>query len=125
MGGDLGFDVLGDVAALLTLRALDDDVENCVRTGGGMLGKPRREDGRGWYADRLGLRRRDAGQRGESAGRCDERTRHALRFHDDIAYDDVYNGLVVDSADGVRRARWGGGGRRRSGSARAGPPRRS
>jgi ribulose-5-phosphate 4-epimerase/fuculose-1-phosphate aldolase len=30
---------------------------------------------------------------------------NALRFHDDIAYDDVYNGLVVDDAEGDRLAR--------------------
>lgn len=30
---------------------------------------------------------------------------NALRFHDDIAYDDVHNGLVVDNADGDRIAR--------------------
>ena len=30
---------------------------------------------------------------------------NALRFHDDIAYDDVYNGLVVDAAEGDRLAR--------------------
>ena len=30
---------------------------------------------------------------------------NALRFHDDIAYDDVYNGLVVDNAEGDRLAR--------------------
>ncbi|MGQ0651021.1 MAG: aldolase [Betaproteobacteria bacterium] len=29
---------------------------------------------------------------------------NALRFHDDIAYDDVYNGLVVDRAEGDRLA---------------------
>ena len=30
---------------------------------------------------------------------------NALRFHDDIAYDEVYNGLVVDQAEGDRLAR--------------------
>jgi len=30
---------------------------------------------------------------------------NALRFHDDIAYDDRYNGLVVDDAEGDRLAR--------------------
>ncbi len=30
---------------------------------------------------------------------------NALRFHDDIAYDDTYNGLVVDRAEGDRLAR--------------------
>ena len=30
---------------------------------------------------------------------------NALRFHDDIAYDDTYNGLVVDDAEGDRLAR--------------------
>ena len=30
---------------------------------------------------------------------------NALRFHDDIAYDDEYNGLVVDNAEGDRLAR--------------------
>src|SRR5436190_18050855 len=30
---------------------------------------------------------------------------NALRFHDDIAYDDIYNGLVVDNAEGDRLAR--------------------
>jgi ribulose-5-phosphate 4-epimerase/fuculose-1-phosphate aldolase len=30
---------------------------------------------------------------------------NALRFHDDIAYDDTYNGLVVDAAEGDRLAR--------------------
>jgi ribulose-5-phosphate 4-epimerase/fuculose-1-phosphate aldolase len=29
---------------------------------------------------------------------------NALRFHDDIAYDDIYNGLVVDAAEGDRLA---------------------
>ena len=29
---------------------------------------------------------------------------NALRFHDDIAYDDTYNGLVVDAAEGDRLA---------------------
>src|SRR2546423_9317 len=30
---------------------------------------------------------------------------NALRFHDDIAYDGTYNGLVVDAAEGDRLAR--------------------
>jgi ribulose-5-phosphate 4-epimerase/fuculose-1-phosphate aldolase len=30
---------------------------------------------------------------------------NALRFHDDIVYDDVYNGLVVDNTEGDRLAR--------------------
>jgi ribulose-5-phosphate 4-epimerase/fuculose-1-phosphate aldolase len=30
---------------------------------------------------------------------------NALRFHDDIAYDDIYNGLVVDNTEGDRLAR--------------------
>jgi ribulose-5-phosphate 4-epimerase/fuculose-1-phosphate aldolase len=30
---------------------------------------------------------------------------NALRFHDDIAYDDTYNGLVVDAAEGDRLGR--------------------
>jgi ribulose-5-phosphate 4-epimerase/fuculose-1-phosphate aldolase len=30
---------------------------------------------------------------------------NALRFYDDIAYDDTYNGLVVDDAEGDRLAR--------------------
>ena len=30
---------------------------------------------------------------------------NALRFHDDITYDDIYNGLVVDQAEGDRLAR--------------------
>src|SRR5919106_1571690 len=30
---------------------------------------------------------------------------NALRFHDDIAYDDIYNGLVVDNVEGDRLAR--------------------
>src|SRR5256712_10207329 len=30
---------------------------------------------------------------------------NALRFHDDIAYDDTYNGLVVDNTEGDRLAR--------------------
>jgi ribulose-5-phosphate 4-epimerase/fuculose-1-phosphate aldolase len=34
---------------------------------------------------------------------------NALRFHDDIAYDDTYNGLVVDNAEGDRLARALGG----------------
>lgn len=34
---------------------------------------------------------------------------NALRFHDDIAYDDTYNGLVVDAAEGDRLSRVLGG----------------
>ena len=38
-------------------------------------------------------------------GRLEMAEQNALRFHDDIAYDDVYNGLVVDDAEGDRLAR--------------------
>jgi ribulose-5-phosphate 4-epimerase/fuculose-1-phosphate aldolase len=38
-------------------------------------------------------------------GRLEMVEQNALRFHDDIAYDDVYNGLVVDDAEGDRLAR--------------------
>ncbi|HUQ76691.1 MAG TPA: aldolase [Burkholderiales bacterium] len=38
-------------------------------------------------------------------GRLEMVEQNALRFHDDIAYDDVYNGLVVDTAEGDRLAR--------------------
>jgi ribulose-5-phosphate 4-epimerase/fuculose-1-phosphate aldolase len=38
-------------------------------------------------------------------GRLEMVEQNALRFHDDIAYDDAYNGLVVDSAEGDRLAR--------------------
>ncbi len=38
-------------------------------------------------------------------GRLEMVEQNALRFHDDIAYDDVYNGLVVDEAEGDRLAR--------------------
>jgi ribulose-5-phosphate 4-epimerase/fuculose-1-phosphate aldolase len=38
-------------------------------------------------------------------GRLEMVEQNALRFHDDIAYDDVYNGLVVDPAEGDRLAR--------------------
>jgi ribulose-5-phosphate 4-epimerase/fuculose-1-phosphate aldolase len=38
-------------------------------------------------------------------GRLEMVEQNALRFHDDIAYDDIYNGLVVDSAEGERLAR--------------------
>jgi ribulose-5-phosphate 4-epimerase/fuculose-1-phosphate aldolase len=38
-------------------------------------------------------------------GRLQMVEQNALRFHDDIAYDDEYNGLVVDSAEGDRLAR--------------------
>jgi len=38
-------------------------------------------------------------------GRLEMVEQNALRFHDDIAYDDTYNGLVVDNAEGDRLAR--------------------
>src|SRR3954453_4598391 len=38
-------------------------------------------------------------------GRLEMIEQNALRFHDDIAYDDTYNGLVVDQAEGDRLAR--------------------
>lgn len=38
-------------------------------------------------------------------GRLQMVEQNALRFHDDIAYDDTYNGLVVDTAEGDRLAR--------------------
>jgi len=38
-------------------------------------------------------------------GRLEMVEQNALRFHDDIAYDDTYNGLVVDNAEGERLAR--------------------
>jgi ribulose-5-phosphate 4-epimerase/fuculose-1-phosphate aldolase len=38
-------------------------------------------------------------------GRLEMAEQNALRFHDDIAYDDTYNGLVVDAAEGDRLAR--------------------
>jgi ribulose-5-phosphate 4-epimerase/fuculose-1-phosphate aldolase len=38
-------------------------------------------------------------------GRLEMVEQNALRFYDDIAYDDTYNGLVVDSAEGDRLAR--------------------
>src|SRR3954466_15858716 len=37
-------------------------------------------------------------------GRLEMIEQNALRFHDDIAYDDTYNGLVVDQAEGDRLA---------------------
>ena len=37
-------------------------------------------------------------------GRLAMAEQNALRFHDDIAYDDIYNGLVVDDAEGDRLA---------------------
>jgi len=37
-------------------------------------------------------------------GRLEMVEQNALRFHDDIAYDDVYNGLVVDDGEGDRIA---------------------
>jgi ribulose-5-phosphate 4-epimerase/fuculose-1-phosphate aldolase len=42
-------------------------------------------------------------------GRLEMAEQNALRFHDDIAYDDTYNGLVVDNAEGDRLARVLGG----------------
>jgi ribulose-5-phosphate 4-epimerase/fuculose-1-phosphate aldolase len=42
-------------------------------------------------------------------GRLEMVEQNALRFHDDIAYDDVYNGLVTDNAEGDRLARVLGG----------------
>jgi ribulose-5-phosphate 4-epimerase/fuculose-1-phosphate aldolase len=39
------------------------------------------------------------------SGRLEMVEQNALRFHDDIAYDDTYNGLVVDHAEGDRLAR--------------------
>jgi len=38
-------------------------------------------------------------------GRLEMVEQNALRFHDDVAYDDTYNGLVVDTAEGDRLAR--------------------
>lgn len=38
-------------------------------------------------------------------GRLEMVEQNALRFHDDIAYDDAYNGLVVDPEEGDRLAR--------------------
>jgi len=38
-------------------------------------------------------------------GRLEMVEQNALRFHGDIAYDDTYNGLVVDEAEGDRLAR--------------------
>ncbi len=38
-------------------------------------------------------------------GRLEMAEQNALRFFDDIAYDDIYNGLVVDNAEGDRLAR--------------------
>jgi ribulose-5-phosphate 4-epimerase/fuculose-1-phosphate aldolase len=42
-------------------------------------------------------------------GRLEMVEQNALRFHDDIAYDDTYNGPVVDAAEGDRLARVLGG----------------
>jgi ribulose-5-phosphate 4-epimerase/fuculose-1-phosphate aldolase len=42
-------------------------------------------------------------------GRLEMIEQNALRFHDDIAYDDTYNGLVVDAAEGDRLAQVLGG----------------
>ena len=39
------------------------------------------------------------------SGRLEMVEQNALRFYDDIAYDDTYNGLVVDNAEGERLAR--------------------
>src|SRR5947208_12968075 len=39
------------------------------------------------------------------SGRLEMVEQNALRFHEDIAYDDTYNGLVVDEAEGDRLAR--------------------
>ena len=39
-----------------------------------------------------------------SEGRLEMVEQNALRFHQDIAYDDTYNGLVVDNAEGDRLA---------------------
>ena len=39
------------------------------------------------------------------SGRLEMVEQNALRFHNDIAYDDIYNGLVVDNAEGDRLAR--------------------
>ena len=38
-------------------------------------------------------------------GRLEMVEQNALRFYDDIAYDDTYNGLVVDTAEGDRLSR--------------------
>jgi ribulose-5-phosphate 4-epimerase/fuculose-1-phosphate aldolase len=38
-------------------------------------------------------------------GRLEMVEQNALRFHDDIAYDETYNGLVVDAEEGDRLAR--------------------
>jgi ribulose-5-phosphate 4-epimerase/fuculose-1-phosphate aldolase len=38
-------------------------------------------------------------------GRLEMVEQNALRFYNDIAYDDIYNGLVVDTAEGDRLAR--------------------
>src|SRR2546421_10048955 len=37
-------------------------------------------------------------------GRLEMVEQNALRFYDDIAYDDIYNGLVLDNAEGDRLA---------------------
>lgn len=37
-------------------------------------------------------------------GRLEMAEQNALRFHDDIAYDETYNGLVLDAAEGDRLA---------------------
>jgi len=42
-------------------------------------------------------------------GRLEMVEQNALRFHEDIAYDDTYNGLVLDHAEGDRLARVLGG----------------
>jgi ribulose-5-phosphate 4-epimerase/fuculose-1-phosphate aldolase len=38
-------------------------------------------------------------------GRLEMVEQNALRFHDDVAYDDIYNGLVTDNAEGDRLAK--------------------
>jgi len=42
-------------------------------------------------------------------GRLEMVEQNALRFHDDVAYDDTYNGLVLDEAEGDRLAQVLGG----------------
>ncbi len=38
------------------------------------------------------------------AGRLEPVTQNALRFHGDVAYDDDYNGVAEDTAEGARMA---------------------